>query len=966
MGIPFQDQRKTLGVRNRIIEIVSLLVVPLLFLSQASAQSGTIAGKLIDETNAEPLIGAAVYLETDPSIGSATDLDGRYRISAVPEGTHNVVIRYVSYQTKTITDVVVKSGELTNLDATMANSSELLGEVVIRESYTRESVAAIYTMQKKAIAVQDGISRDLIARSPDNNTGEVLKRLPGTTIQDNKFAIVRGLSDRYNNAMVNGLLLPSTEPDRKAFAFDLYPSALLDYLIITKTAQPDLPGEFAGGIIQLATRDIPDENFLEINLGTGMDTRTTFQPYISYPGGGTDWLGTDDGSRSLPADFPNDPNEVRASTTEQLAGYARGFNNNWQLDRSGNGLPNRNLQLAGGLATDVGHDNRLGVIAGVTYGANNTYRRARELNYFGVSGDTAFAYDDDYYQENVQVGTMLNMGFKLKNRHKFNWRNDYSINGTDRVIFREGRDYVGNLQEQRSLYEFISRKVLNSALSGDHAIGDSKARIDWTAGYNIINRDQPDMRTGRYVLDQADSTYKLIAAPVPNFSSNGHFFSELQEKTYSAALNISLPFQIGNQSQNVKVGGYLQEKTRDFNARILGYRVPVLFYSDPEYQNIVASPLEEIFVPENLTPNRFYIDEITNASDRYSGNSSMQAAYVMLDNKVGNKLRLVWGVRMEQFTQNIETADKSAGNEAEQRIQNDTTYLDFLPSLNLTYALSDRINIRTSGSKTLARPEFRERALFNYYNFQNFTNVRGNLDLLPTDIYNADVRFEYYPGGGQIISVTGFYKFFDNPISYLRLPGEGGGGLGTDEAPINEDQARNIGIETEVRKNFDFIGVEQLIFSTNLAYINSVAKLDTGLVANQVGDAERGLFYQSPWIVNLGLSWLDKEGRFEATVLFNSYGSRRVRLGNANYPDIFEAPQNRLDAQIGVTISKGLRMKITGENLLRAPIIQYWDLGNGTPSDPQNNGRYDKDLDPVLSRIEPGAGISVSLSWRIN
>jgi outer membrane receptor protein involved in Fe transport len=320
---------------------------------------------------------------------------------------------------------------------------------------------------------------------------------------------------------------------------------------------------------------------------------------------------------------------------------------------------------------------------------------------------------------------------------------------------------------------------------------------------------------------------------------------------------------------------------------------------------------------------------------------------------------------VEQFEQNIETAEKSAGTGEEVRLNNDTTYLDILPSVNITYSVSDKFNIRLSGSQTVARPEFRERALFNYYNFQNFTNVRGNLDLLPTDIYNADVRFEYYPSGGQIISITGFYKFFNNPISYLRLPGEGGGGLGTDEAPINEDQARNIGIETEIRKNFDFVGLEELVFSTNLAYINSVAKLDTGLVSNQVGDLERGLFYQSPWIVNMGMSWLDKEGRFDATVLFNSYGSRRVRLGNAIYPDIFEAPQNRLDAQIGVRLAEGLKLKITGENLLRAPIIQYWDIGNGTPSEPDNNGRYDEELDPVISRIDPGAGISVSISWKI-
>ena len=466
---------------------LGLLFCCLFWQTQTFGQTGTIAGTLIDEENAEPLIGAAIFLESDPSIGSATDLDGRYRITGVPEGTHNLVLRYVSYQTKTVTDVVVKAGSITTFDGTMATSSELLGEVVIRESFKAESVAAVYTMQKKAIAVQDGISRDLIARSPDNNTGEVLKRLPGTTIQDNKFAIVRGLSDRYNNAMVNGLLLPSTEPDRKAFAFDLYPSNLLDYLIITKTASPDLPGEFAGGIIQLATRDIPDENFLEINVGTGLDTRSTFKDYTSYPGSKTDWIGLDNGARDLPAILPDDPGKVREAPIDSQALFAQAFPKNWKLENS-SAKPNRNLQLTGGVSKDLGEDSRFGAIMGVSYSANNTNRLGNELNYLSFGGDSAFNYQDLYYTENTQTGLLLNLGVNIKGKHKINLRNDYSINSTDRVIDRIGEDFVNTIVESRSYYEFISRRILNVALSGDHSLGKRNIRLDWVLGTNNTRR----------------------------------------------------------------------------------------------------------------------------------------------------------------------------------------------------------------------------------------------------------------------------------------------------------------------------------------------------------------------------------------------------------------------------------------------------------------------------------------------
>jgi hypothetical protein len=271
----------------------------------------------------------------------------------------------------------------------------------------------------------------------------------------------------------------------------------------------------------------------------------------------------------------------------------------------------------------------------------------------------------------------------------------------------------------------------------------------------------------------------------------------------------------------------------------------------------------------------------------------------------------------------------------------------------------------------VARPEFRERALFSYFNFQAFINVSGNIDLLPTDIYNADLRFEYFPGGGQIVSVSAFYKYFDNPIAYIRIPGEGGGGQASAERPINESYATNIGAEAEIRKNFDFLGLEALVFNTNLAYIRSRSTIDSTespQLAALVGSDPRPLVYQSPWIVNLGLSWLDPDGRFDITVLFNTYGSRRILLGNLRYPDILEAPQNRLDAQVRVRLIEGLNLKVTAENLLRAPIIRYWDLDGQAPDDQDReatNNRYDEDLDVLHRRIVPGAGISVGLTWRL-
>lgn len=951
-----------------------LFFVPLLLLGTLlEAQTGTLAGLVIDAETAEPLIGAAVYLESDNSIGTATDLDGLFRLTNVPEGTQTVVVQFVSYKTKSISGVEIKAGEATNLSVTMAVADELLDAVVIKEEFKAQSVAAVYTMQKKAISVQDGISRDIIARSPDNNTGEVLKRLPGTTIQEGKFAIIRGLSDRYNNAMVNGLMMSSTEPDRKAFAFDLFPSSMMDYLIITKTAQPDLPGEFAGGLIQVATRDIPDENFFEVNLGAGFNTRTTFQPFGRYEGGNTDWLGIDDGTRDIPAAIDGlTPQQFSSiSNRDSLAQLSSQFSRNWGVDSSKNAPLNRSVQLSGGWSTDLGEDSRFGIIGGITYRGSNENFYAKELNYEG-GGDSLLRYADQHYTENILAGGLLNFGLRLGTKHKLNFRNSLTSNSSDRTILREGFSYDKTRAEERYYYEFLTRQLYNTSLNGEHSFGANDIRLDWTVGYDRIRREQPDTRSLTYAAqNEDDSVFQVTLSPIGSFNNAGNFFSALTERTLSGAVNLTLPFTLGTRKQDFKVGGYLQNKRRTFDARIFGYEVPALWILD--YPELVNASPEELFVDDAFAANGLVSREITNASDSYTGESELMAVYGMFDNRIGDKLRLVWGLRMERFNQFIETGNFTTDPTAAP-VTRDTTYTDFLPSLNLTYSVNDKINIRLSGSQTLARPEFRERALFSYFNFQTFVNVSGNVDLLPVDIYNADLRFEYFPGGGQIVSVSAFYKYFDNPISYIRIPGEGGGGQASTERPVNESFATNIGVETEIRKNFDFIGVEELVFNTNLAYIRSRSQIDSAdlpdLAALVGPSIERPLVYQSPWIINFGLSWLDADGRFDVTVLFNTAGSRRILLGNVRYPDILEAPRNILDAQVRVRLMENLHVKLTASDLLAAPEIRYWDLDGQAPGTPigerqDTNNRFDEDDDVLHRRVIPGSQFSIGLTWRL-
>jgi hypothetical protein len=284
--------------------LLFLILFTLLIPVYAKAQTGSITGRIIDAGNGEDIIGASIFLENNQAIGASSDYDGRYEIRSVPSGTYSLVISYLGFQTKVIDKVIVKTGEETNLDVSLQSSVNELTEIVVRSELATENINSLLIAQKNNSAISDGISSDIIRKTPDKNTAEVLKRVSGVSLSENRFAIIRGLSDRYNSAMINGTPLPSTEADRKNFTFDLIPSNLVDNIVILKTAQPDLPGDFAGGIIQVTTRDIPSEDFLTFSISGGYNTAITFKPGYTYPGGKMDWLGIDDGTRALPADFP--------------------------------------------------------------------------------------------------------------------------------------------------------------------------------------------------------------------------------------------------------------------------------------------------------------------------------------------------------------------------------------------------------------------------------------------------------------------------------------------------------------------------------------------------------------------------------------------------------------------------------------------------------------------------------------
>jgi TonB-dependent receptor len=941
--------------------LLFLILFTLLIPVYAKAQTGSITGRIIDAGNGEDIIGASIFLENNQAIGASSDYDGRYEIRSVPSGTYSLVISYLGFQTKVIDKVIVKTGEETNLDVSLQSSVNELTEIVVRSELATENINSLLIAQKNNSAISDGISSDIIRKTPDKNTAEVLKRVSGVSLSENRFAIIRGLSDRYNSAMINGTPLPSTEADRKNFTFDLIPSNLVDNIVILKTAQPDLPGDFAGGIIQVTTRDIPSEDFLTFSISGGYNTAITFKPGYTYPGGKMDWLGIDDGTRALPADFPA-TETLQNSNEEQTIAATLLLPNDWGYEQKNSTMPNVAMQLSGGLNKKL-FKNDFGGVFSLTYNNANRYNTITRQDYNFSDTNALYKYIDSTYTNSILSGALLNLGYRISENNKIVFKNSFSVNSTDATIIRGGQNIEQAYFVRNYAYDFVSNTLFNSQLSGDHFIKKTDLKIHWEGSYARLTRSQPDFRKLFYNRNSEDEEF-LAYIPFGSASPTlaGKFYSDLDENIYSGAADFTYAFNFLKNKSSVKTGIFYQARDRNFGARVLGYTITNAgaFFSQNDNPNaILALPPDQLFADENIGEAGFSIDEITNPSDIYSGESQLTATYLMLDNKLPYNFRLVWGARLEFFNQQLTSYDYTNNPVNVNTKSSDFSNLpfDFLPSVNLIYSIDEKTNARASFSKTVARPEFRELAPFSFYDFSTTSVVIGNDSLQRSNIYNYDVRLERFFGAGQLISGSMFYKKFNEPIEQTIDFISSGGYI---RSYRNVTSATNFGVELDLRKNFDFLdrltGWNQfanVMFSANLAYINS--KVDVSAIAN-AADSTRSLQGQSPYIINLGLTFTDPGSELSFSIFYNEIGRRIIAVGSSEYLDIYEAPRPILDAQISKRIFHNGVVRIGFQDLLAKDGTFYQDYND--------DGKYEVENDKNIINVTTGRVISLGFNYK--
>lgn len=921
--------------RNVISFLLPVIIILCLSHADANAQQGKIEGKVIDAKSNEPLIGVTV-VAGGTAAGNVTNVEGRYVISLQP-GKYTLTFQYIGYQKKDITDVEVKAGEINHLDVTLESGSKELKEVVVTGTSTsarKESINALITYQKNTSTVAQVVSAEAIRKSPDRNTGEVLKRVSGASVQEGKYLVIRGLADRYNQATLNGALLSSTEPDRKTFSFDLFPSSIIDNIIVNKAATPDMPGEFAGGLVQVNTKDIPSRNFLSLQVGTGINTQTSGKDFYTYKGGKLDWTGIDDGARDLPNGFPS-RNVLTGLSNDQRYALAGGMNNDWSYYKKTAPL-NANFQIAGGFNTKLLNKN-FGAVAAITYNKQNrTTNFTRTFFNQNAAAEKTLDYVDRKYSEDVLWGALVNLTMELNPNNKISWKNLYNINASDNTLLRTGRnnDFGGDVMAQELAFKFT--RFVTSQLIGEHYLPSSKIKVKWNANATNLYQYVPDQRRLEYRKSDGDSAYlAVLQTGLPTLSSGSIFYSTLEDRIYGGNTDISKAFDLFGNKQTIKIGYLMQRKERDFVSRPLGYVGGT--------EAMKALPPDQIFSSGNFKAGGFTLSELALRDFDYGAESMLHAGYLSFENNFGRKIKLVWGVRYENFHQEL------LGYRNNSPVTVNTRVGDFLPSLNFVYQLNELTNLRFSASQTVIRPEFRELSPFAFFDFELGAGIQGNPELKRTKVTNLDIRYELYPRGGELITLGAFYKQFTNSIEQSFNES----GVNTfNYTYINAPKANSFGVEFEIRKKLDMVNVlKNFTIFSNLAYIHNEVDFQTSSKTNN-----RPMQGQSPYVINAGLQFDLEQTGTNATILFNQIGRRIFLVGNEQNPHIWEAPRPVFDFQVSQKFlrSKG-EVKFTIADLLNKMARFYQDRND--------NDKYDEDGDFLRISRKTGTTLGLSVSY---
>lgn len=851
--------------------ILTFLSVPL---AAVSIQAGVVRGTIFDKATSETLVGATVRVNPG-SAGTATDTDGRYILN-LREGNYSFTVSYIGYADTTLTVNIPSLEKEAVVDFMLSPDATSLSEVTVTAVTRKDTEASMIEDERQSDVVQTGVSAQQIAKTQDKDASEVIRRVPGISIIDDKFVMVRGLSQRYNNVWLNGSAVPSSEADSRAFSFDIIPSSQLDNIVIVKSPAPEYPSDFTGGFVLVKTKYQPTHSGFDISLGASFNDMTHFRDFKYYKDGGRYFNGQFD-SRLLT--YPGYTNRIDV--------LGNGFSNDWKIYVR---------KPIGDLKLNASYNNRwrfesvgtFGVLTSFSF--SDSYRTMTDMENslygpYDVTKDMPVYLrkaTDNQYTRDTKIGGMLNLSFlPANNNHRYEWKTIYNRIVKNRYSDRAGFNAQPDSIEEME-YFYSTRNTLNTQLTGRHEF-TLFSLFDWSAGYAYSDRDMPDRRLIQ-LTDRTDSRMGIYRI--------NREFTRLREHTASLNTNYRQEIDFGWLRPIVKAGIYAEYRARTYDVREFqyGWQPDNNLPSGFEFSDDIPG---EVLLPDNFGPDKLYIYENVNFLNSYKASSRQLSGYAGI-NIPWKALTVYGGVRYEYVDQLLRMNTR----QSESSLQ-DTHYYyrDFFPSVNLNYKFSEAHQLRAAYGRTINRPEFRELAPTVYYDFDLGSSVMGNYDLKAAYIQNFDLRYEWYPSKGEIVSIALFYKKFKNPIEWTYTVA---GGTDLVYSYVNAKGADNYGIEIDIRKNLGFIGLQDFSLSVNASFIKSKVTFDGG------NNIDRPMQGQSPYLINTGLFY-NRSG-WSAAILYNRIGKRIVGVGNKygtgadgssrNIPNSYEMPRNSLDLSV--------------------------------------------------------------------
>jgi hypothetical protein len=916
--------------------------------------AGTVKGRLRDSVSGDPLIGAVIEV-VNGKYKTKTDGNGEYSLR-LPPGVYELRLRGDASQPIRVSQVEVRQDGTVDLDRELEPLAGAGQVVKVEAEMNRESEGARLLQRKESVSARDLLSRDEIAKSGGGSTSSVARRIVGCTVVHRRYLYCRGLGHRYGNTLFDGARVPSPEPDLRTVPLDIFPSGALSAINIQKTFTPDVPGDFAGASVQLESREVPDEFTFEVSAEIGANTAATGRTMATNRGYfGADAFGFGNLSRALPEAIPTTnpigPNVLDAGyevwDAADVERHGELFPTDTRVRFGSKAPPNFGAKATAGWGREYGNDGKFGVLGAIDYKTEHeTLREQQRVYQLEPDGtlDTALPQVDlDGPTSTFGVGwSGIGLAkWKLNKQHRLELLGFYSREAED-----ESRSYSGDSRGAaqgvplivNTRLRYVMRSIAVTRLGGKHTFPKAKGlQLDWFGSYAQARRDDPQIRDMVFVQNQ-DGSITLN----PTFGGGKITYLDLTDHTESGAVDLALPFkQWGQLDSKVKVGVWVEGKQRQFLTR----RFYVGRRNGDEWE--IPEGTGDVFGPDtigggegdptlpNADPNGrdevFYYRENIRPLDNYDAEQEIYATYGLVDLPIVRWFKLAGGARMEASYIDVRPFDLYARNRGESGVVEDRTVsldeINVLPSVSLIFSPTEKMNVRLVGAQTLARPEFRELAPFEFQDFVGGNTVQGNTSLTSSTIWNADLRWEWFPSASEVVAVSLFYKYFDQPIERIA-----GASIPRRVSYRNADDANNLGLEFEVRKNLEFLGesFDNWSMGANVAVIRSRVNLgaqcnpdtdptcDTS-VTDVSTNRKRPLQGQSPYVANAYLDYYDEDSGTSGRLLYNAFGRRIEDVGALGLPDVYEEAIHNFDLVLGQALGKGFTLSFEVENILNYP-----------------------------------------------